>query len=421
MGIDPGKRGGKAPGMAGTERIIVVGGGAAGFFGAIAAAEAGAGEVLILERGATVLGKVKISGGGRCNVTHACFDPRELVRHYPRGEKSLIGALHRWQVEDTVAWFAERGVGLKTEGDGRMFPVTDSSQTVIDCLTGEARKLGVQWRTRCGAKAIRVREGGGFVVETTEGEELEARCVLMAAGGVRSAEARRPVEELGHVVEPPVPSLFTFHIEDERLAGLPGVSVPEVSVKAMGVESSGPILVTHTGVSGPVVLKLSAWGARVLAEADYAFELVIDWTAGRGAGPVEEWMTAQREKHGARKVMGRSLVDGLPRRLWERLCGAAGIGPEQTWAGVRKEQTQRLSEELLRGRFAVRGKSLNKEEFVTCGGVRLKDVHLKTMESKLVPGLYFAGEVLDVDGVTGGFNFQAAWTTGKIAGEAMGG
>ncbi|MDE0826177.1 MAG: NAD(P)/FAD-dependent oxidoreductase [Akkermansiaceae bacterium] len=406
--------------MVGTGRIIVVGGGAAGFFGAISAAEVGAEEVLILEKGPAVLGKVKISGGGRCNVTHACFDPKELVGNYPRGEKSLIGPLHRWRVEDTVAWFAERGVELKTEGDGRMFPVTDSSQTVIDCLTGAARKLGVEVRTRCGVKEVVKKEGGGFLVRTSEGEELEARCVLMAGGGVRSSDARRPVEELGHVVEPPVPSLFTFHIEDERLAGLPGVSVPEVRVSAAKISAEGPVLVTHTGLSGPAVLKLSAWGARKLAEGDYRFELAVDWTAGRGKGNVEEWIASQRQRHGARKVGGRSLVDGVPRRLWERLCGAAGIGPEQTWAALRKEQVQRLCDEITDGRYAVTGKSLNKEEFVTCGGVRLKDVNLKTMESRLVPGLYFAGEVLDVDGVTGGFNFQAAWTTGRIAGEAMG-
>lgn len=402
------------------ERIIVVGGGAAGFFGAIAAAEAGCREVLILERGPTVLGKVKISGGGRCNVTHACFDPRELVGNYPRGGRSLIGPLHRWRVEDTVAWFAERGVELKTEEDGRMFPVTDSSQTVIDCLTGAARQLGVEWRTRCGVRELRPRPDGGFVVVTGEGEELEARAVLMAGGGVRSAEARRPVEALGHTVAPPVPSLFTFHIEDERLAGLPGVSVPEVAVQAAGIEARGPLLVTHTGLSGPAILKLSAWGARVLAEADYRFELTVDWTAGRGAGKLADWFAGQRQRHGARKVMGRSLVDGVPRRLWERLCSAAGIGPEQTWAGLRKEQVRRLGEELLAARFPVTGKSLNKEEFVTCGGVALKEVDLKTMESRLVPGLHFAGEILDLDGVTGGFNFQAAWTTGRIAGEAMG-
>ena len=399
----------------------MVGGGAAGFFGAIAAAEAGAEEVLILEKGPGVLSKVKISGGGRCNVTHGCFDPRELVGNYPRGEKSLIGPLHRWQVEDTVTWFAERGVELKTEADGRMFPVTDSSQTVIDCLTNAARSLGVEWRTRCGVKGIVRQDDGSFVVETSEGEHLEARCVLMAVGGVRSADARRPVEEFGHVVVPPVPSLFTFHIEDERLAGLPGVSVPEVGVAAKGISAEGPLLVTHTGVSGPAVLKLSAWGARAMAEVDYRFELTIDWTAGRGAGKVDDWIAAQRQRHGARKVFGRSLVDGVPRRLWERLCGAAGIGPEQTWAAVRKEQSQRLAEEILKGTYAVSGKSLNKEEFVTCGGVRLKEIKLKTMESKLVPGLYFAGEVLDVDGLTGGFNFQAAWATGRIAGEAMGG
>lgn len=420
MGIDHRVIVAEHGGMAGARDLVVVGGGAAGFFAAITAAEAGLEEVLILEKGPSVLGKVKISGGGRCNVTHACFEPQELVGHYPRGEKSLLGPLHRWQVVDTVAWFEGRGVPLKTEEDGRMFPVTDRSQTVIDCLTGAARDAGVEWRTRCGVVDVEAHQEGGFVVETSEGERIETRCLLIAAGGVRSAEARRPVEALGHVVEPPVPSLFTFQIADERLKDLQGLSVPEARVKALGMDAQGPLLVTHWGLSGPAVLKLSAWGAREFAEVEYQFELAVDWTGGRGAGRIAQWIAAQRQGHGARQVRSRSLVDGVPRRLWELLCAAAEIGGEQSWAGLTKEQTRRLCQEVLDGRYQVTGKSLNKEEFVTCGGVRLRDVNLKTMESKLVPGLYFAGEILNIDGVTGGFNFQAAWTTGRLAGLSLG-
>ena len=400
--------------------LVVVGGGAAGFFAAITAAETGVEAVLILEKGPSVLGKVKISGGGRCNVTHSCLDPREMAGNYPRGEKSLIGPLHTWQVADTVAWFEERGVPLKTEKDGRMFPVTDRSRTVIDCLIGTARDAGVEWRTRCGVAGIRRREEGGFEVETSDGKVIAARCVLIAAGGVRNAAARRPVEALGHMVTPPVPSLFTFHIEDARLKELQGLSVPKVSVKAMRLEARGPLLVTHWGLSGPAVLKLSALGAREFAEVGYQFELAVDWTGGRGEKQLDGWIAAQRQRHGARIVGSRSLIDGVPRRLWERLCRAAEIRERQTWSALTKEQTRRLRAEVVDGRYPVTGKSLNKDEFVTCGGVRLQEVDFKTMESKLVPGLYFAGEVLDIDGVTGGFNFQAAWTTGWLAGKAVG-
>ena len=402
-------------------RLIVIGGGAAGFFGAITAAEHGVENVMILETGPEVLTKVRISGGGRCNVTHGCFDPRDLVDSYPRGKRSLLGPFHRWQAEDTVAWFEGHGVALKTEDDGRMFPVTDDSQTVIDCLTRVARDLGVTCRTRCGVSAVRVRPEGGFVVETGGGEELAAQWLLVATGGIRSGNARKPVEMLGHVLEPPVPSLFTFQIEDARLEGLQGVSVPDATVRTGSLEAGGPLLVTHWGLSGPAVLKLSAWGARELAECGYAFDLRVNWAGTVRAEDLGARLDEERKNHGTRKVTGRSMVDGVTRRLWQSLCTAAGIGEEQTWARMTKEQRRNLIEELTDGRYAVRGKSLNKDEFVTCGGVRLKDVNLKTMESKLVPGVFFAGEVLDIDGVTGGFNFQAAWTTGRIAGEAVGG
>jgi predicted Rossmann fold flavoprotein len=407
------------PRMGSNGRVVVIGGGAAGFFGAIAAAEAGAREVVILEKGPDILTKVRISGGGRCNVTHSCFNPGDLVKSYPRGNRSLIGPFHCWQASDTVEWFAKNGVELKTEEDGRMFPVTDDSRTVIDCLMRVARELGVTWRTHSGVAAVRRLADGNFALEMDKGGQIEACCVLIATGGIRSGDARKPVESVGHQMASPVPSLFTFKIEDVRLEGLQGVSVPDAKVKAGAWESTGPLLVTHWGLSGPAALKVSAWGARTLAECGYEFELRVNWAGGFGAERLGGIIHAQRQEHGSRKIMRHSVVEGVTKRLWQRLCGAAGIGEDQTRSTLTKEETRRLISELCDGRYAVRGKSLNKDEFVTCGGVHLKDVNLKTMESKLVSGIFFAGEVLDIDGVTGGFNFQAAWTTGKIAGEAM--
>lgn len=400
-------------------RVVVIGGGAAGFFGAISAAECGAGEVVILEKGPEVLTKVRISGGGRCNVTHGCFEPKDLVKSYPRGMKSLMGPFHRWQATDTVEWFARNGVELKTEGDGRMFPVTDDSRTVIDCLTRVARNHGVTWRTQCGVASVAISPGGGFVIETEAGEKIRARCILIATGGIRSGNARRPVESVGHAMADPVPSLFTFKIEDPRLEGLQGVSVPMATVRAGSWESSGPLLVTHWGLSGPAALKVSAWGARDLANCGYEFELRVNWAGTISAAEIGEMLAAERQEHGARKVMRYSIVEGITKRLWQKLCVAAGIEDERTWSTLTKEETRKFIAEITDGRYAVRGKSLNKDEFVTCGGVHLKDVNLKTMESKLTPGVFFAGEVLDIDGVTGGFNFQAAWTTGRIAGETI--
>jgi len=405
--------------MGNDSRVVVIGGGAAGFFGAISAAEMGATDVLILEKGPELLTKVRISGGGRCNVTHACFEARDLVGSYPRGSRSLLGPFHRWQATDTVEWFARHGIELKTEADGRMFPVTDDSRTVIDCLTRVARELGVTWRTHTGVAGLEPRPQGGWCVKTEAGEEIAARAVLIATGGIRSGPARKPVEAAGHAMAAAVPSLFTFKIEDERLEGLQGVSVPEATLRAGTWQASGPLLVTHWGLSGPATLKISAWGARDLADLNYEFELRVNWTGALAAADVSGLLTAERQQHGARKVVTRSVVDGITKRLWQKLCAAAGIDGERTWSTLTKEETRKLATELTDGRFAVRGKSLNKDEFVTCGGVHLKDVNLKTMESKLAPGIHFAGEVLDIDGITGGFNFQAAWTTGRIAGEAI--
>jgi predicted Rossmann fold flavoprotein len=402
-----------------SQRVIVIGGGAAGFFAAITAAEYAATEVLILEKGPEVLTKVRISGGGRCNVTHACPDSRELVGSYPRGFRSLLGPFHRWQVADTIAWFENHGVALKTEEDGRMFPITDDSRTVIDCLTRVARNLGVKWRTQCGIAAISRTPAGGFQLTSEGGEIFETACLLIATGGIRSGPARLPVTAVGHAMASAVPSLFTFKIDDPRLSDLQGVSVPFAKVRAEKWASSGPLLITHWGLSGPAALKVSAWGARSLAECGYEFELRVAWAGNFDREQLAAILTQERQQHGARKVLRNSVIEGITKRLWQRLCGAAGISEEQTWATLTREESRRLVEELADGRYAVRGKSLNKDEFVTCGGVHLKDVNLKTMESKLTPGVFFAGEVLDIDGVTGGFNFQAAWTTGRIAGEAI--
>lgn len=404
-------------------RVVIVGGGAAGFFAAIACAEAGGDglSVRILERGREVLQKVKISGGGRCNVTHHLDDPRALSRFYPRGEKSLIGPLHHWGQADTVRWFAEHEVELKAEADGRMFPLGDDSQTVIDCLTGAARAAGVRVDTGTEVASV-AAVGGGFEIGLRGGESIGAEALLIATGGIRSGAARAPVEALGHDVEPAVPSLFTFKIDDPELVELAGVSVVDAELRVGGTKlaARGPLLVTHWGLSGPAVLKLSAWGARQLAATGYRFELSVAWL---GAGVSEEAVRAefavQRQRHGTRTVARHSPFAALPRRLWARLVARAGIAPECTWARLSKAALAALCASVSRERFTVDGKSTNKDEFVTCGGVRLRDVDLKTMASRRVPGLYFAGEVLDIDGLTGGFNFQSAWTTGRIAGQAM--
>ena len=403
-----------------SRRIVIVGGGAAGFFAAITAAEATPdAQVTLLERGAQVLAKVRISGGGRCNVTHDCFDPREFTNRYPRGSKALIGPFQRFQARDTVAWFAERGVKLKTENDGRMFPVTDSSATIVDCLTNAAQRAGVIVRMNCGVEAVR-RNEASFELTLSTGEKLEADRLLLATGGCRAAAAGQIAAALGHTIEPPVPSLFTLQIALPWLNGLAGASVEvaEVSVPDTDLRERGPVLVTHWGLSGPAVLRLSAWGARELHELNYHFPLRVNWLAEFTSEKLAAEMQARRQTQGAKLVVNAPIAP-LSARLWEALVLAAGLGREARWAALTRAQQQQLTQQLTRTEFAVTGKSLNKDEFVTCGGVKLAEVNFKTMESKLCPGLHFAGELLDIDGITGGFNFQAAWTTGWIAGNAM--
>lgn len=407
--------------MAGQKRIVVVGGGAAGFFGAIACAEqlGAAGEVTIYEATAHPLAKVRVSGGGRCNVTHACFEPRQLVQRYPRGGRELLGAFHRWQPRDTVAWFAARGVELKTEEDGRMFPTTDDSATIVDGLRRAAEAARVRLVTSLGVRTIDA-EAGSFRVTLTDGASLRCERVLLATGGNRGSAGFTIAEKLGHTIEPLVPSLFTFHIDDPRLAGLAGVSVDQVVATVPGtrLRESGPLLVTHWGLSGPAILKLSAWGARELAARRYEFPVVIDFAPPHTRDTLLRELGAVRARNPRKQIATWSPL-ALPQRFWERLVTHAGIGAAKPWTEVSNAALATLAAQLNAAEFTVVGKSLFKEEFVTCGGVRLSEVDFKTMESRKCPGLHFAGEVLDIDGVTGGFNFQSAWTTGWLAGQAM--
>jgi predicted Rossmann fold flavoprotein len=404
-------------------RVIIVGGGAAGFFAAITCAKAKPGaDVTILEKSSQFLSKVRISGGGRCNVTHACFDAREFATRFPRGEQPLIGPFQRFQARDTVAWFGARGVKLKTESDGRMFPVTDSSETIIDCLVESAKAAGVKLVTNCGVQHLSKRADGKFDVTRSTGKTDECNRVLLATGGCRTAAAGQLAVSLGHTLDPPVPSLFTFHTATPWLHKLAGISVESAGVSIPGtrLRERGAILVTHSGLSGPAILRLSAWGARELHDRDYQFPLRINWLPHLDAEQIASELNARREQQPAKLVVNAPVAP-LPARLWEQLVLTSGIDADTRWSRLTRASHHRLIQQLTRTELAVTGKSLNKDEFVTCGGVRLREVDFKTMESRICPGLYFAGELLDIDGITGGFNFQAAWTTGWIAGQAMAG
>jgi predicted Rossmann fold flavoprotein len=405
------------------ERIVIVGGGAAGFFAALACAESRPdAEIFILEKTSQFLSKVKISGGGRCNVTHADFDAREFSRRFPRGERALISAFGKFQAGDTVAWFESRGVKLKIESDGRMFPTTDSSQTIVDCLLNAAQKAGVKLKTNCGVESAAKKSGGGFELALSNGEKLPCDKLLLAIGGCRTPALGQLAMSLGHTLEPPVPSLFTFHIEIPWLRKLAGVSVEtvEASVPGTKLRERGALLLTHWGLSGPAILRLSAWGARELHAKNYRFKLQINWLPQLSEEKLAAAFQARRKSQPAKLIVNFPIAP-LPVRLWEQLVLASGIARDTRWSALSKASQHNLIRQLLRSEFSVTGKSLNKEEFVTCGGVRLDEVNFKTMESKICPGLFFAGEVLDIDGITGGFNFQAAWTTGWIAGRALAG
>ncbi|MFD2572984.1 NAD(P)/FAD-dependent oxidoreductase [Spirosoma soli] len=402
--------------------IIVIGGGAAGFFGAITAAETfPEATVTILEKNRTVLNKVRISGGGRCNVTHACFDNRLLVKHYPRGEKPLRSLFNAFDATATVRWFEQRGVGLKTEADGRMFPTTNTSDTIVDCLLTTARRLGIQIRTSCGVASLSRRQEGNWAVQLLTGETLKADRVLVATGGYPQLPAYGWLPEQDEPVVSPVPSLFTFNVPDSPLLPLAGVSVPDAKVYVVGTkqEQRGPLLLTHWGFSGPAILRLSAWAARELAEVDYRFTLRINWVPTLNENELRNTLQDFRQQNGRKQVITQNPF-GLPSRLWQAFASEVGISDNQRWADLPAKQLNRLIERLTNCQFNVVGKSTFKDEFVTCGGISLTSLNQQTLESKAQPGLFFAGEVLDVDGITGGFNFQNAWTTGYIAGQHIG-
>ena len=400
--------------------LVVIGGGAAGFFCAVNAARLGQGlRVTILEKTGKLLSKVKVSGGGRCNVTHACYDLGEMMKKYPRGGQFVRKAFHQFFTTGTIQWFAERGVDLKTEEDGRMFPVSNSSQTIIDVLMEEAARYGVDVRTH--AEVIGVeRTGQGFRVQLTGDRVLEADAVCIACGGYPKSVSFDWIRQLGHIIEEPVPSLFTFNMPGNGITRLMGVSVPEARVRVAGskLQEKGPLLITHWGMSGPAVLRLSAWGARELAAREYAFMVLVNWTGELSDQVVRERLQQVRYEWAGQKLSSRNPF-GLPVRLWEYMLEACGVGGELRWADLPAKETNKLVNFLCLGEFAVRGKTTFREEFVTAGGVRLQEVEPSTMESRKVPGLFFAGEILDVDGVTGGFNFQHAWTSGWIAANAV--
>ena len=414
---------------------MVIGGGAAGFFGAITCANAHPHtQVTLLEAGRQPLSKVRISGGGRCNVTHACFDLAELVQYYPRGGKALRGAFSRFQPKDTVAWFGSHGVQLKTEADGRMFPVTDNSETIVNCLVKAAEDAGVKLRTGSAVKSVKqhlpplptphspLPTQGGFEVELKTGEILKCDRLLLATGS--NPQGYHWAKDNGHQIEPPVPSLFTFNIPDPRLQDLAGVSVNDVRLRLPDApstlkEQTGPLLITHWGVSGPAVLKLSAWGARFLHDQHYQTPLLINWLPQYKQEDLRKLLLAVKSQL-PRRLISSSCPVPIPKRLWVSLVSSVGIGEQERWAEVSKKALNQLIEELNQGRYLIKGKGVFKEEFVTCGGISLKEVDFKTMQSRQCPGLYFAGEILDIDGVTGGFNFQSAWTTAWLAGQAMG-
>ena len=399
-----------------TYDVIIAGGGAAGFFAAIQIARQDPSlHLVILEKGKEVLSKVRISGGGRCNVTHAEFVPNELAKNYPRGERELRGPFHTFCSGDTVDFFEKRGVPLKVEEDGRMFPVSDSSETIIHCFREECERLGVEVLTNHGVNQILRMEK--YWELDTSGGTFRSRKLLLATGS--SPRIWRMLSNMGIDIVDPVPSLFTFNIKDERIKGLQGLSAEAaVSIPDAGLQAEGPLLITHWGLSGPAVLRLSAWGARKLNAMNYDFDLKVNWIYPETLESCMDLLMEQVEENPKRSALGSRDLD-LPKRLWQSLLTAAGVKKGQNWADLSKKQLQAIAKELTAGQYRVKGKSTFKEEFVTAGGVDLKEVNFKTFESKRFPGLYFAGEILNIDAITGGFNFQNAWTGAYIAAQAM--
>ncbi len=400
-------------------QIAIIGGGAAGFFAAITCAEANPDcQVTIFERGKNVLEKVRVSGGGRCNVTHHCFDARTLIQYYPRGSRELLGPFIQFGPEQTVDWFAQRGVMLKTEADGRMFPITDDSQTIVDCLLRAAQYAKVKVRTSTRVEKIMPTKLGGWQLQVP-GEPMAAFDKLMVASGSNTA-VWEILRGLGHQIVVPVPSLFTFNTKDTRLRDLSGISVPAAQLNLPGskLTAQGPLLITHWGLSGPAILRLSAWGARYLHGLDYRFSLEINWLGNISPQQASLQLQALKISQGKKTVAAHPVFE-LPVRLWQRLVAAANLPDALRWADLDKAGLQQLVQQLTTATFQIAGKSTFKEEFVTAGGVQLKEIDFKTFGSRLFPNLFLAGEVLDIDAITGGFNFQAAWTGGWLAGNAM--
>ncbi len=403
-----------------SHKVVVIGGGAAGYFAAINCAEANNDmEVLLIEKSSKVLQKVKVSGGGRCNVGYACFDLKQLSLAYPRGEKQLKSAFARFSTKDTIEWFNTRNITLKTEADGRMFPVSDNSQTIIDCLEKAAKKLKIKVELEKGVKKIIPNFHGGFELLLDNGDKIACQKIIVASGGSPKEDGFNWLKDLGHRIEPPVPSLFTFNIPNNPIVELQGIAINPARVRILDtkLENSGPLLITHWGFSGPAILKTSSVGARILADKNYEFDVQISWLDNKREDSVRQELFNLKAANPTKNI-GKLFPFNLPKRLNSFLLAKAKVDEGANWAEVSKEAVNDIINCLLYDTYHVVGKTTFKEEFVTCGGVNLDDVDFKTMESKRIKGLFFAGEVLDIDGITGGFNFQAAWTTGFIAGKA---
>ena len=403
------------------KKLVVIGGGAAGFFCAVNAARTNKNlQVVIVEKSSKLLSKVRVSGGGRCNVTHDCVEVSNLVKKYPRGTHFLKKAFNHFNTQHCIEWFRERGVELKTEADGRMFPTTNNSQTIIDCLLREANRYRIEILMNREVKAIQQHDDT-FNLTFSAGEKMEADYVVVACGGYPKSSMFEWLTNVGHSIESPVPSLFTFNMPGNKITELMGVSVEQATVKVQGskLSAEGPLLITHWGMSGPAILKLSAWGARELADRNYHFSVLVSWISKYNEEKLRSEWPAIRQQYSSLKISNKNPF-GLPARLWNYLLTESTINPDIRWADLPGKQQNKLIKNLVAQEFEVKGKTTFKEEFVTCGGIKLSEIDANTMQSKVVPHLFFAGEILDVDGITGGFNFQHAWTSGWIAAKAIG-
>ena len=402
------------------KRLVIIGGGAAGFFCAVNAARMNPLlEVMIIEKSSKLLSKVRVSGGGRCNVTHSCFSMAEMIKKYPRGAGFLKKAFHHFFTTDTIQWFKERGVELKTEADGRMFPVSNTSQTIVDCLMKEANKYGVEILMNREAGELSI-VNGQWAIDFKDDKSITADYVCIASGGYPKAIQFDWLKKLGHTIEEPVPSLFTFNMPGNSITELMGVVADNATVKINGTKlsSQGPLLITHWGMSGPAILKLSAWGARELSNSNWHFTISVNWASEYNENTAREKLQSIRFETAAKKIINTNPFT-LPQRLWQYLLKQSDINEDIRWADLPAKEQNKLIKNLCVQEFIVKGKTTFKEEFVTAGGISLNEIDHNTLQSKIVPNLFFAGEVLDVDGITGGFNFQNAWTTGWIAAKAI--